>query len=336
MNFQQRVDAFVQLGYFFNEISTSDHPTFAEAYNYNNWFTPENVRLATKSWANQLQKANLESWLSNYHFHPSPPKTVAIIMAGNIPFVGFHDLLCVLISGNKALVKLSDDDKFLPKLLIEELIRISPEMAEFITISEDRLPKQYDAVIATGSNNTNRYFEYYFRNKPSLLRKNRSSVAVISGNESVDEMNKLGDDIFTYFGLGCRNISKIYVPQNFDLTIFFEGIERYNTMMQHHKYANNYNYHKAIFLLNLAPHLDNNFIVIKEDQSISSPLGTLFYERYQDIEALKNELQLKKEQIQCVISHLQIDGALPFGKAQAPELYDYADGVDTLNFLLAL
>jgi hypothetical protein len=242
----------------------------------------------------------------------------------------------VLISGNKALVKLSDDDKILPKWLIEELIRIAPEMVDFITISEDRLPKQYDAVIATGSNNTNRYFEYYFRKKPSLLRKNRSSIAIISGNESVDEMNKLGDDIFTYFGLGCRNVSKIYVPENFDLALFFEGIEHYNTMMQHHKYANNYNYHKAIFLLNLAPHLDNNFIVLKEDQSISSPLGTLFYERYQNIEALKNELQLKKEQIQCVISCLQIDGALPFGKAQVPELYDYADGVDTLKFLLAL
>jgi hypothetical protein len=336
MNFQQRVGVFVQLGEFIRQISTTDHPKFAEAYIHNQWFTPENVRSAMAAWGNLLAKPKLEEWLAPYSLNETKAKTIAIIMAGNIPLVGFHDLLCILISGNKALIKLSDDDAVLPKLLVAELIRIEPKMADYITISDTRLPKDFDVVIATGSNNSNRYFEYYFRNKPALLRKSRTSVAVLTGNETAEEMNRLGDDIFTYFGLGCRNVSKIYVPEGYDLATFFEGIEPYNKLMQHHKYANNYNYHKAIFLLNLALHLDNNFIVVKEDEAIASPLGTLFYEYYTSLPLLKEKLIKQQDEIQCVVSKTDIEDSIPFGKSQYPELSDYADGVDTMRFLLDL
>ncbi len=333
MNIQKRKDAFVQLGLFFSKITVSGHSDFENAYQFNNWFTFENISIATKAWSLLLTKSNLDKWLSSYTLQQSEPKTVAIIMAGNIPLVGFHDLLCVLITGNKSIIKFSEDDKILPKLVIDELIRIEPEFTNYITISDERLPKDFDAVIATGSNNTNRYFEYYFRNKAALLRKNRTSVAVLTGTESADDLQKLGGDIFTYFGLGCRNVSKIYVPESYDLATFFESIEHHSTVLEHHKYTNNYNYHKAIFLLNLAPHLDNNFIVVKEDESLASPLGTLFYERYSSLDVLNEKLKSRSEDIQCVVGYSGINGAVNFGKAQSPELWDYADGVDTIDFL---
>jgi hypothetical protein len=337
MNFQQRVNAFIKLGDFFKEIGENGHPKFEEAFHHNNWFTPENCRLVVGSWAKQLTQNHIEQWLSNYEISQNPEsKEIAIIMAGNIPLVGFHDLLSVLITGNKAIVKLSDDDKILPKLIIEELIRIEPMFTDRITVFEGRLVKSFDAVIATGSNNTFRYFEYYFRNKPALLRKNRNSVAIISGNETPDEIKKLGEDIFSYFGLGCRNISKLYFPVGYDLATFFEGIESFNTIVKHHKYANNYHYHKSIFLLNLAPHLDNNFVILKEDTAIASPLGVLFYEYYQSLENVFEILKQKEDEIQCVVGNIQYKNSVAFGDAQSPNLWDYADGVDTIKFLLDL
>jgi Acyl-CoA reductase (LuxC) len=336
MNFQHRVNAFVKLGSFLLKISNESHPKFQEAYHHNNWFTPENIQQAIASWASQLTQNNLMQWLSPYNIKSNEPKNIAIIMAGNIPLVGFHDLICVLISGNKATVKFSDDDKILPKFLIQELIKIEPEFESYIHISEGRLPKDFDAVIATGSNNTFRYFEYYFRNKSSLLRKNRSSVAVLTGHETTDEMGKLGNDIFSYFGLGCRNVSKIYVPTDYDLATFFEGIESWNSITQHHKYANNYHYHKSIFLLNLAPHLDNNFVIMKEDQSISSPLGVLFFERYESLPQVFELLKQHQNEIQCIVGNTKGENSVAFGDAQSPSLWDYADGEDTLKFLLNL
>ena len=336
MNFQKRVNAFVKLGEFLQNCSNQELPKFEEAYHHNHWFTPENVKLSLQSWAGLLTKYNLEKWLSEYEIKEKIPKNIAIIMAGNIPLVGFHDLLCVILSGNNAIVKLSDDDKILPQFLIDELIKIEPEMANYIFISDGRLPKNFDAVIATGSNNTFRYFEYYFRDKPSLLRKNRSSVAILTGNETQEEMTKLGDDIFLYFGLGCRNVSKIYIPIDYNIATFFEGIEPYNKILQHHKYANNYHYHKSIFLLNLAPHLDNNFVILKEDKAIASPLGVLFSENYNSLDSLFETLRIRKEEIQCVVSKTNFENSVAFGKSQSPELWDYADGEDTMQFLLSL
>jgi hypothetical protein len=335
MTFQQRVSAFAELGHFFEQsIALQDNPIFFKAHTHNPWFTIENTKSAVKAWADTLTEPKLGEWLKDYTIPENKdPKKVAIIMAGNIPMVGFHDLLCVLISGNKAIVKLSEDDTVLMKWAIEELIRIEPQLSNYIAISESRLPQDFDAVIATGSNNTNRYFEYYFRDKPSLLRRNRNSVAIISGNETPEDFTKLGEDIFTYFGLGCRNVSKLYVPKDYDIVPFYEGIESFYDVVNHHKYANNYTYHKAIFLMNLAQHFDNNFLLLKKDEKIASPLGVMFYEEYESIDALKQLLESKRDEIQCIVSKTAFPNALPFGKAQHPELWDYADGVDTLEWL---
>lgn len=337
MTFQQRVGAFAELGHFFEQsIESQDNPIFYKAYTHNPWFTPENIVHSVKAWAHTLTLPKLQEWLSDYIITYKEPKSVAVIMAGNIPLVGFHDLLCVLVSGNKAVVKLSDDDTVLMKWVIDELIRIEPQFGDCITISESRLPKVFDAVIATGSNNSNRYFEYYFREKHALLRGNRNSIAILSGNETPEDFARLGTDLFTYFGLGCRNVSKLYVPKGYDPTPFFEGIESFAGLINHHKYANNYTYHKAIFLMNQTKHLDNNFLLLKEDERIASPLGVLFYEAYENIEDLKQLLESKRSEIQCVVSKTAFPNALPLGKAQQPDLWDYADGVDTMKFLLEL
>jgi hypothetical protein len=250
--------------------------------------------------------------------------------------VGFHDLISVLITGNKALVKLSTDDTILMKWVIESILKIEPAFAAYIEICETRLPLQFDAVIATGSNNTNRYFEYYFRNKKSLLRKNRNSVAVLTGQETAEDLKKLGEDIFTYFGLGCRNVSKLYVPVGYDFVPFFEAIESFYEIGNHHKYINNYTYHKAIFLMNLTPHLDNNFLLLKEDEQIASPLGVMFHSSYNTIDELQQFLSMKSNEIQCTVSNFKMPNNFSFGEAQQPELWDYADGEDTLSFILAL
>jgi hypothetical protein len=335
MNFQQRVSGLVQLGQFFSQVlEQKEYAVFDKAYQQNPWFTPDNIRQSIRAWSGLLTEPKLRQWLAPYTIAEHTPKTVAIIMAGNIPLVGLHDLLCVLLSGNKALVKLSEDDTVLMKWVINELARLEPGFTAMIEVSEQRLPKAFDAVIATGSNNTNRYFEYYFKNKPSLLRGNRNSVAVITGKETPEDFQKLGEDIFTYFGLGCRNVSKLYVPEGYDFVPFYEGIESFNEVIYHHKYANNYNYHKAILLLNLDQHLDNHFLLVKESTATASPLGVMFYETYTSADALQKELESKASEIQCIVSKTTFGNAFPFGKAQQPELWDYADGVDTVAFLL--
>jgi hypothetical protein len=334
MNFQQRVTALVQLGNFFSQVlEQKEYELFYKAHTLNPWFTPVNIRISVSAWAHSLTQPKLDQWLSAYTFTEKQPKTVAIIMAGNIPLVGLHDLICVLVSGNKALVKLSEDDKTLMNWVIDTLIAIEPEFEKQITISEARLPKNFDAVIATGSNNTNRYFEYYFRDKPSLLRANRNSVAVLTGKETPEDFLKLGADIFTYFGLGCRNVSKLYVPEGYDFIPFYEGIEPLNDIVNHHKYANNYTYHKAIYLMNLDKHLDNNFLLVKEDDAIASPLGVMFYSTYKTLDEVQTILEQRANEVQCIVSKTIFPNALPLGKAQEPELWDYADGVDTLEFL---
>ena len=337
MNFQQRVKAFVQLGQLFSQVlGQKENDIFTKAYVHNNWFTETNIHSALTAWAKLLTPEKLDEWIANYTIPDESTKTVAIIMAGNIPLVGFHDLISVLITGNKALVKLSTDDTILMKWAIESILKIEPAFAAYIEICETRLPLQFDAVIATGSNNTNRYFEYYFRNKKSLLRKNRNSIAVLTGQETAEDLKKLGEDIFTYFGLGCRNVSKLYVPVGYDFVPFFEAIESFYEIGNHHKYINNYTYHKAIFLMNLTPHLDNNFLLLKEDEQIASPLGVMFHSSYNTIDELQQFLNMKSNEIQCMVSNFKMPNNFSFGEAQQPELWDYADGEDTLSFILAL
>lgn len=337
MNFQHTIQILSQLGAFFRLEADTDNPIFIRSYQQNPWFTNEYIKKALGAWCSELTIEKLNNWLINYQNIPQPkPKKVVIIMAGNIPLVGLHDLLSVLLCGHKAIVKLSGDDNVLMKWAIENLVRLAPELSTQIEITEERLPKDFDAVIATGSNNTNRYFEYYFKNKSSLLRKSRTSVAVLTGKETQEDLHKLGEDIFTYFGLGCRNVSKIYLPEGYDIATFYEGIVDFYEHINHNKYANNYTYHKAIFLMNLTQHFDNNFLLLKEDKAIASPLGVLFYEYYSDINELAQTLALQKENIQCVVSKVAINDSLPLGKAQQPELTDYADGVDTVKFLMEI
>lgn len=337
MNFQHRVKALVQFGELLgSEAARKDNDLFLKAYQHNPWFTETNVKTAFNAWSSVLNEGELLKWAGKYSFSQQASAHIAIIMAGNIPLVGFHDLLCVLISGNKAIVKVSDDDRILMLWALEALKNGEYSLADQISISEQRLPKDFDAVIATGSNNTHRYFEYYFRDKPSLLRKNRNSIAILTGNETTEDYAKLGLDIFTYFGLGCRNVSKLYIPKGYDLGNFYQGIDHWFEIGNHHKYNNNYTYHKALFLMNLAPHLDNNFILLKEETSIASPLGVLFFEEYESLDSLNQLLAEKRDEIQCQVSKLALPNTIPLGQSQSPALWDYADGVDTLEFIIGL
>lgn len=309
------------------------------AVHHNGWFTLENVLFATEQWSAALTEDNLQKWLSEYNFKQVTPKTIGVIMAGNIPLVGFHDFISVLISGHKVLVKQSSNDKLLLPVLADYLKTIAPEIADFIEIlpdSGDGASKMtnFDAVIATGSNNTARYFEYYFSGKPSIIRKNRNSVAVLTGKETPGELAALGEDIFRYYGLGCRNVSKLYVPKDYNFNAFFEAIYSWNPIINQAKYANNYDYNKAVYLMSLYHLLENGFLILKEDASLSSPIATLFYERYENLERVQDELASRKDELQCVVGKGILDTEIPFGQTQQPKLWDYADNVDTLAFLI--
>ena len=256
-------------------------------------------------------------------------------MAGNIPLVGFHDFLSVLISGHNVLVKTSSNDQHLLPFLAKYIIAIEPRFADKITFVDGKL-ENFDAVIATGSNNTARYFEYYFKDKPSIIRKNRNSVAVLNGKETKEQLVALGEDIFRYFGLGCRNVSKLFVPKGYSFDAFFEAIFEYQDVIHYEKYANNYDYNKAVFLMSNFKLLDNGFLTLKEDQSYASPISSVFYEFYDDIDTLQKKLQSDHEQIQCIVSNIGIENSIDFGQTQKPKLWDYADNVDTISFLLII
>ncbi len=340
---------FVELGKFLSQFSIdnnqqNDQVKFNDLFfnsfidlialsqSHNNWFTPDNVHFSISSWSEALTEKNLNQWLSAYSFTEKEPKNVGLILAGNIPLVGFHDFLSVLISGNNVLVKTSSKDDYLIKFLTKYLIALDNRFNEKITFVEGKL-ENFDAVIATGSNNTARYFEYYFKNKPSIIRKSRNSVAVLTGNETPEEMTLLSEDVFRYFGLGCRNVSKIFVPKNYNFDAFFNGMYAQKDVIYYEKYANNYDYNKAVFLMSNFQLLDNEFLTIKEDISHASPISSVFYEYYEDINEIKTRLNQDSEIIQCVVSNGIIENSVYFGNTQKPNLWDYADNVDTLDFL---
>ena len=340
---------FVELGKFLSQFSLDNNQqneqvkyndlffnSFVElialSQSHNNWFTPDNVHYSISSWSDALTENNLNQWLSAYNFIEKEPKNVGLILAGNIPLVGFHDFLSVLISGNNVLVKTSSKDDYLIKFLANYLIALDNRFNEKITFVEGKL-ENFDAVIATGSNNTARYFEYYFKNKPSIIRKSRNSVAVLTGNETPEEMTLLSEDVFRYFGLGCRNVSKIFVPKNYNFDTFFNGMYAQKDVIYYEKYANNYDYNKAVFLMSNFQLLDNEFLTIKEDTSHASPISSVFYEYYEDVNEVKTRIQQDAEIIQCVVSNGIIENSVYFGNTQKPNLWDYADNVDTLDFL---
>ncbi|WP_445385103.1 acyl-CoA reductase [Robiginitalea sp. IMCC44478] len=299
----------------------------------NAWFTESEILFALHSWAGNLREETLRGWLERYALPAQKPLTVALIMAGNIPLVGFHDFLSVLVCGHKALVKCSAKDQRLLPFLAQKLMEYDPDLKGCMEFTTGQLGS-FDAVIATGSNNTSRYFEYYFADKPHIIRKNRNSVAVLNGKETQADLSGLATDVFRYFGMGCRSVSKLYVPGNYDFSDLFKAFYEFRDVINHHKYSNNYDYNKAVYLMSGSKMLDNDFLLLKEDTGFGSPIGTLFYEHYQSEEALKRVLEQNNENIQCLVGHEAIPGAIPFGKAQKPDLSDYADGVDTVEFLL--
>lgn len=305
--------------------------TVVRAHLMNGWFTEENVRHAFASWGGQLTTGALRAWTDGYPELEDrrEVRTVGLILAGNIPLVGLHDLLCVWLSGHRARVKCSSQDPALLPALFGVLDRFCPGVSEQITFLTGEMGA-VDAVIATGSNNSARYFEHYFGHLPRIVRKGRMSVAVLDGHETPAELAALGEDIFRYFGLGCRNVSRIHVPQDFDLDRLFTAIYPWHPIVQHNKYGNNYDYTRALWLLDGVVFVENGFILLREDRSLASPVGALHYTRYTDREQVEGLLANEAERIQCIVGH----GQLPFGSTQQPGLAEYADGVDTLRFLL--
>jgi hypothetical protein len=338
MQLNQRINAFVALGHEINKMAHKPESyvdLFALTYGHNKWFDQTQVCFALAQWADQLTQRNLEEWLVPYKTEFIGGKTIALVLAGNIPLVGFHDILSALISGHNIQCKSSSKDPVLTKFILEKLLRIEPRFNPFIQWMDGPL-KNFDGVIATGSNNSALHFEHYFKNYPNIIRKNRTSIAVLKGDERPEQLSALAQDIFRYFGLGCRNVSKLYVPRGFDFQPFFGAAYAFGHVMQHDKYMNNYDYNKAVYLMGQVPLLDNEFLLLKEDTDLVSPIAVVFYEYYDDPKRLNRHLQSLEENIQCIVGAEPNLCTVDFGQSQCPHLSDYADGVDTLAFMNSL
>jgi len=372
MELKKRIIAFARLGEVLRKMPDGNlRKAIHTASQHNGWFTEENILLAFASLGEMLREEKIRKWVSEYNIPPAPlqrgkEKRIGVIMAGNIPMVGFHDFLCVLMSGNIFVGKLSSEDEYLLPAVAKILMKIEPEFADKIHFANKPINKSSDvsAFIATGSNNSARYFEYYFGKYPHIIRKNRNAIAILDGTETEDDLKNLGKDIFQYFGLGCRNVSKIFIPQDYNLDKFFSAMADFGEVINHNKYYNNYIYYRTIYLLNQEKFSDNNFLMLKEEapsnspeggEQIASPVATLFYERYVDEKTLSRKLLLLQDKIQCIVSNRAIPSpclpVLPVGRqagtalervrvmpgqTQSPELWDYADGVDTMEFLLSV
>lgn len=299
----------------------------------NKWFDFESIDYSIKALSIWMKEENLTDFASRYTF-TNKPKTIAVICAGNIPLVGFHDMLCVLLSGHIFYGKLSSDDKFLLPAIAEILFEIDSEFKNRIFFTEGKI-EGFDAVIATGSNNTSRYFEYYFGKYPNIIRHSRTSVAVLDGNEK--NIDKLAIDILTHKGLGCRNVSKLFIPKGYNFKELVLSFEKFNFLLDHNKYRNNYDYHKTIYIMNTIPFIDTTNCILLENQELFSPVSVVYYEYYDNIEDVKARLDLFKENIQCVVSEIkEIENSIPLGKAQEPTIFDFADNIDTMRFLNSL
>ncbi|MDG1378434.1 MAG: acyl-CoA reductase [Flavobacteriaceae bacterium] len=352
MELEKRINAFVELGKFLTQFEQIDpvkdssvkyNDLFFDGFKHqlklaeetNGWFTKDNLIYSLKGWSNQLTYRNINTFILKYDMTSISCKNVAIIMAGNIPLVGFHDFFSVLISGHNVVVKQATNDKQLLPLIAKYLEIVEPGFKSKITFVDGQL-KDFDAVIATGSDNTARYFEYYFREVPSIIRNNRNSVAVLNGNETKNDLEALSIDIFRYYGLGCRNVSKLFVPKSYDFKDFFQSIYSWHPIINQSKYANNYDYNKAVYLMSEFDMLENGFLMLKEDHRYSSPIATLFYEFYDSKKTLKKRLNKDHTKIQCVVASNFLDSEIKFGCTQTPNLWDFADNVDTIEFLLKI
>ncbi|HIA06315.1 MAG TPA: acyl-CoA reductase [Flavobacteriales bacterium] len=307
------------------------------AVHQNGWFDEANVNRAIDGVVQMLADSSVTDWISKYDIPDNEPKRIGVLLAGNLPLVGFHDFLCVLLSGNTFVGKLSSkDDRLLP-MVADILLDIEPGLAQRIEFTDGTLDN-IDAIIATGSDNTSRHIEYYFGKYPNIIRRNRNAIAVLDGSETEEELVGLGHDIFDYFGLGCRSVSKIYIPESYDLDLVFKGLFPYQDVLTNKKYGNNYDYYKAIYLMGQTELIENGFILLKEDQAIASPVAVLHYEYYKNSDELAKVLLASESKIQCVVAKNNISGlrVVPFGQAQSPAIDDYADGIDMLEFLIKL
>ncbi len=331
MNLQNRIELLVELSKYFKENGEEWQAVKAKAAIHNGWFIPQFIDLAMENIVSAfLEKEKLQQWAAHYHLDDNiGGKNIGLVMAGNIPLVGFHDLLCVFISGHRQTIKLSSKDDVLLKHIVEKLVEWDITVQHYISFAE--MLKGCDAYIATGSNNSARYFEQYFSRYPHIIRRNRTAVAVLTGKETAGELNSLSDDIHLYFGLGCRNVTKLFVPSGYDFVPLLKAFDRYKYFGDHHKYKNNYDYQLSIALLNNVFYMTNGSVLLLENTAIFSAISVLNYSFYEDREALIATLK-KDEDIQCIVGQ----GEIPFGQAQSPRLMDYADGVDTMQFLLAL
>ncbi|MCB0706171.1 MAG: acyl-CoA reductase [Saprospiraceae bacterium] len=335
MNLSQRLELMVKLGEFLAAENEFLDALIHQTHYHNQWFTTENYKQALEAIRSSfLSREKLESWLRNYQIPESnEPKTVGLVLAGNIPLVGFHDIMTTFMAGHYCQIKPSSKDQFVLPYLLKEIVKWEPGAAPYFQLV-DQL-QNLDAVIATGSNNSARYFETYFGKYPHIIRKNRNAVAVLNGTESAETFLKLGKDIFGYFGLGCRNVSKLYVPEGYNFSPLLEALHEFRHLVMHSKYKNNFDYNFALFSLNRKAFLSNGCVMLIEDESLQSRIAVLHYEYYQDYESLQSELESRKDEIQLVVSDqiLWSGPSAPFGEAQSPALDDYADGVDTLKFL---
>ena len=334
MNLKERINTLTAWGDALTNLPSQEwNAAFESAENKNRWFTNSNCKQAVDAILLWLNKETLLSWAKNYQISDAPTgKIIGIVMAGNIPLVGFHDFLCVLISGHNAKVKLSSQDDVLLPFLTNILISVDNQWKGSFSF-EDRL-NNIDAVISTGSDNSARYFEYYFRNIPKIIRKNRTSIGIIMGDEPVDEFIRLSRDVFSYFGMGCRNVSKIFIPDGFEIKLLQESFEAYTEIINHNKYGNNYDYQRAIRLVSGKPFTEFGNLILEESKDLVSPIAVLYYQFYSNQDELKQFLSANQEKLQCVVSVKGwFTGSLPFGEAQSPGIDDYADGVDTMRFL---
>lgn len=337
MNINNRIDAFVQLGKWIEDDLIPNHSLLQQAYYHNKWFTQENIKTSLLAIAHHyLQEEKLLEWTQPYTFlENNKPKRIGIIMAGNLPLVGFHDLLCVLISGNIALIKLSSKDKILLPFITQKLIEIAPYFQDKIIYMD--ILKDINGIIATGGNNAARYFDYYFGKYPNIIRKNRNSIAVLSGNETEEQLLHLGEDVFQYFGLGCRNVSFIFIPNDYDIRQVLQAWEgKYNYLMEENIYKNNYDYNRTLLLMNKVEHLASDYVMLQPSKQIPSPISVIHYFNYNTLQDVEQFIAENEHQIQCIVSALPIKNSVAFGNAQQPTLHQYADDINTMEFLQSL
>ncbi len=331
MNLAERIDLMTELGKYLQSDTEDWQVIKQKAFEKNGWFTVEFINLSIANIVKEfLQKEKLEHWAASYFLDDNvTPKNVGIVMAGNIPLVGFHDFLSVFIAGHKQTIKLSQKDEVLLKFLVDKLVELNPSIKSVVSFAENL--KGCDAYIATGSNNSARYFDYYFGRYPSIIRRNRTSVAIIAGDETTSDLEALADDVHLYFGLGCRNVTKIFVPEEYDFVPMLNAFKKYSYFSNHTKYRNNYDYNLALLIMNNVFYMTNESILLVKNEQFFSPISQLNYSFYKDENAVEQMLK-KDESIQCTVGKNNI----PFGASQQPSLTSYADGVDTMQFLLTL